>query len=154
MGGPIEDERTFRMIFSLLFFDGWWVLQNSLFSVPVVVCCRPPPPPASGKLWHICVEQPRFYRHRNAASFQISDVTPYMCVISCSWRQDPYVFYISHGYFWVTEKWVYWIRQSNSGFVGKKRKKIKSVICICIMLFKWTVTAAVVHEGTTVIFRW
>lgn len=54
MGGPIEDERTSRMIFfPLLFFDGWWVLQNSLFSVLVVVCCAPPP-----RIWktltHLC----------------------------------------------------------------------------------------------------
>lgn len=82
-GGPVEDERTFRMNLSLPFFDGgWWVLQNSLFSASVVVCWSASP--ASGKLWHICVEQPLFYRQKNAGSFQISDVIPHMCVISCS----------------------------------------------------------------------
>lgn len=61
-------------------------------------------PPASGKLQHICVKQPQSYRQRETGSLQISDVIPYMRVISCSWRLGPHVSYISRGYFWVTEK--------------------------------------------------
>lgn len=59
------------------------------------------------------------------------------------------VFHISHGYFWVTKKRVYWIRQCVPGIVGKKSK---CVTCICIMVSKWTVIAAMFNKGITLVF--
>lgn len=102
-GGPIEDKRTFRTFLFLLFLMADDEFCRTLYILSL--CCSVPPPPTSGIL-------------RHARSFQISDVIPYTCMISCSWRRGPSVFHISPGYVWVTEELVYRTRRSTSGFVG------------------------------------
>lgn len=116
-GGPIQDERTFRMILSLPFFDGgWWVFGEFFIFCPCGGLLIPPAPCIWKTLTHLCrttlvlqAEKCWFLSDRWCHPLHVRDLLQL--------QQGPYVFYINDGYF---EKRVYWIRQSVSGFVGKK----------------------------------
>lgn len=57
----------------------------------------------------------------------LPDIISYMCMISCSWRQGPYVLYISSGYFWSLRIRFYWTRWSRSGAVGSSSIRNKNL---------------------------